>query len=932
MMDRLADISTEKEAIDWVLTSMVKLKTEEKIFDIEGTLATVAEMRTNMDASLGNARGSMDSIGNGLKEDFKEEANTLDHVLASLERSTDSFHRNSDELQRVGLRIGLLEKERDRLENCSQLLQLVQELEVDFIGVPDYQPVTIEDETRALLPPSIRDADWILVCARLQELRLILADVNSQDVQKARANITTISDEIESRLLIKFEMVLSTLAAFCHEVADDSFWTNETLVELLKQGKIFAHCLLCFNNGFAVRKRYLYISLRRIQGIILSASADLGLVDHVSQLMHILRMACREEFQLIRQIFPAESAGRVCHLLLQRMYSDPTINLLEKVATVLNPKEPSGLGETLDLLVVIREKFTALQITVTECATAPHCFSPAVGLLVPRSCHGNEFVLPLAKEGPCSSSVLLTENDCHQLMNDLMEQTLQVHLLMYHQNIMIFISQQYGELIVGAFKDLRLLRTTQSSAISSFAGGASTTRIPPIQSPWMSRGGCFVPEIIPEYFRDFVHIKSSIGTESFCVDALGITADALRRLYGIGRTDKDLSERVREIFQCEIAFLVDFHLVPWIVGIELQLVELSRDASLMSSSVPLNDGQLRQSLSRNKVSRKGAEAVESLSLWSRAYDHYQRNFEDAYINGKWMTEENEVLLCREIHKNTFSDLGKRLESVLLLLAHSICENFAETLDILQSRHDYEVQRQNPSLACTTVCSEIRKFHSTLRMFQETISSTNRRSMASFWTALSAKFTAVLITHIAAQQISQEGATALEIDLVHYQSTTEECSMSEAALMMGDLCVMTSMYKVPSTSVPTEVQELTRLFDEAVVAILVGSRGSNNSLWYHNYLESSFTGSIPHFPWEGTNVGEKRGSLYGPRTLRRRRYLSQSLERASQCIQVTDSQYDGGGTHIPVMPEFEASERGAVSVVSAPGFHERSRRFWKSLFV
>ena len=922
--------SSEGGGLDWVLNSVVDLRDEKAI---EEALLASMNMKIEMEASLGVSRESMDSAGHHLRDHFSGEAEALNDMVFSLQRSLDSFRRSSDELRRVGDRLGMLEKERLRLESASALLVLVQELEVDALGDPDYKPVTIEDETRSLLPPSIRDATWLTVCTRLQELRLILADVSSQDVQRARENVTVISEDVESRLLIKFEMVLSALNASGEElVVSPTFWGDEMLVELLELAKMYVECLLCFNNGFAVRKRYLYLSVQSIQELVTSECADLGLVEHVSKLMCILGKACGVQFQLIRQMFPVGTAGRLCRLLLQRLYSDPTINLLEKVATVLNVEEWQSLGDVLDLLVVIREKFAALQITVTECATAPYFASSEFGILLPA----------VADEEGGSPCILMSENDCFELMTDLVEQALQSHLLMYNQNIVLFVSQQYATLLLGSFDDPRLVRLAPKNAPGFSGGGGGVSKQSSIQSPWVSCGGDYVPEIVPEHFRNFEQIRMSMGTDEFAVRALDVTADALRRLYGIGRTDRGLSERVREIFQCEISFLVDFHMLPWVRGIELLLVELRRNVVLMSRSIPLNDAQIRQSLSREKVSKKGVEAIDSIALWARAYIQYKHNFEATYATGRELTEENEILLCREIHRNTFKMLGKRLTAVLLCLSSSVCDNFSESLEILQSRYDFDMDyvpvTTKPTLACTTICSELKKLTSAIKMREGIIRDASESVLSTFRVAMSANFCAALISHIRSLSISKFGASTLDVDLMHYQITTQECGMEEAAEMMGDLCVIASAFKSPSSSTQVDIQELSRVYNEAVVVILAGSRSDSNEHWYHNMIDSRFAGSIPQLPWDvDMQQSVNRKEIYGPRTLRRRRNSSKLISRvyeAATTVKVPSSMCSLPTSEKVVAVDQGRSQSPVKAVVPVPddrGTKQKGKGFFQSFF-
>ena len=95
--------------------------------------------------------------------------------------------------------------------------------------------------------------------------------------------------------------------------------------------------------------------------------------------------------------------------------------------------------------------------------------------------------------------------------------------------------------------------------------------------------------------------------------------------------------------------------------------------------------------------------------------------------------------------------------------------------------------------------------------------------------------------------------------------------------MGDLCVIASAFKSPSSSTQVDIQELSRVYNEAVVVILAGSRSDSNEHWYHNMIDSRFAGSIPQLPWDvDMHQSLNRKEIYGPRTLRRRKNASKLI--------------------------------------------------------
>ena len=871
-IDNVKKHESDEELVNWILNGIVSeddpYATLEKI---ESAQASATSLSEEISSILDISRDSIDGTSTNLRDSFSNEAKNVSEMIRVLEEDLDGFHRGCDEIRRVGDRLGGLENDRSRLHVANELLVVVSELETDSLNDPSHKPATIEDEARAILPSSIRDADWYSICTKLQDLRVILADVSSPDVQRARENISVISEEIESRLLIKCEMVLSALESLYGELSTPGFWKNTMLTELLTEMRMYVKCLHCFNNGFAVRKRFLFVSLDYMQRKILHDMTDTRLVEHVSQLIHIIGEVCQKQFQLIRQIFPSDTCGRVCHLLLQRIFNDPAINLIGKVEMALTPQESRDLAETLDLLVIIRGKFTALQITLLHCATAEYIYDPEISVFVPRKNDSD------GDDEGVASFVLLNEASCNELINDLIEQTLYHHLVMYFQNIIACVSKEYTALLARAMGNLNVFRT--EAMLRSLI---SSTRIEPSssssQTAWKSRGGTHVPEIIPKNFANFTQIKSAFAQAGYVSSVLDITSDALRRLYGIGRGDRGLSERVREIFCCEVLFLSEFHLVPWMSAVELQLREMRRNLNFMSRSTPLSEAQFSQSYSGGKVATIGVEAIESIALWTKAYVQYESNFERVYMQNKGLSRsETEILFCREIHRTNFRSLSNSVKSIITSLAAAVCENISETLEILQSRHDfdatYEQSIGKPTLACTTVCSELQTFMRAMHDHEATLRLLHDGAVTKFIDAMSAGVTAAIISHFRTCPISRQGAAVLKNDLIHYQTTLQERGLEDASAMMADLIVISTLFKCSDGTIQSEIDDLTRIYDDAVVVVFAGCRVDSNGAWFQAIIDNKYAGNFPELPWDRSGSGVSRNEVHGPQSLRRHRSIT-----------------------------------------------------------
>lgn len=98
-------------------------------------------------------------------------------------------------------------------------------------------------------------------------------------------------------------------------------------------------------------------------------SAPSTATDNLSELFGTISLVCREQFDIIRKVFPSSTVARVTRLLIQRIFNDPAFGIQSRVEMVLRPKPPKPalpLGDYLDALVTVREKLSGLTLILSE--------------------------------------------------------------------------------------------------------------------------------------------------------------------------------------------------------------------------------------------------------------------------------------------------------------------------------------------------------------------------------------------------------------------------------------------------------------------------------------------------------------------------------------------------------------------------------------
>ena len=94
------------------------------------------------------------------------------------------------------------------------------------------------------------------------------------------------------------------------------------------------------------------------------------------QLFTTIQEVCKEQFGIIRDIFPPAMAPKITRVLIQRIYNDPAFGIQGRVDAVLQPKSPLPplpLADYLENLGIVKEKLGALYMMLLELCS-PHRF------------------------------------------------------------------------------------------------------------------------------------------------------------------------------------------------------------------------------------------------------------------------------------------------------------------------------------------------------------------------------------------------------------------------------------------------------------------------------------------------------------------------------------------------------------------------------
>jgi hypothetical protein len=503
---------------------------EKNLFNLFDTFSRhLYELNHALDEEFDTIQEVAHNMETMLYEELYEHSVKLQEVHQAVDAVKVNFDRASENALRIGTRLQISERERINIVKSVELLMYIREFQrtPDTIAdnISSMNAVTLKDS----LPKTLTSKNWNEISKILHDLKIILNDLNSEDVQKAQKMITNITEVVESELLGQFDIILNQLMENTNYYqSPQSKNTDETPIStsdepsgssnnglgmkydpnLLERAQVLTSCLHLFNNGQSLQKRYIFsVIQRRIPNEIISlalnknsgnkglqvlklikdkviqkvvqvgqgfgdddnegdsgsdnghghdddnssggasdedGSDDEGdretrqkqrhhhnhrnnspnstnkgmtsngsddnvflkakqniltianntaatlqthlgldgrlgnddeeLLDHLSNLFSIIDKVCREQFELIRQVFPPHTIARVTRLLVQRIFGDPAFGIQAKVDAILSPQPPSPplpLADFLDALLTVREKLSALNLMLVECSLDP---------------------------------------------------------------------------------------------------------------------------------------------------------------------------------------------------------------------------------------------------------------------------------------------------------------------------------------------------------------------------------------------------------------------------------------------------------------------------------------------------------------------------------------------------------------------------------
>lgn len=220
---------------------------EQKLFEMfEHLTSTFTDMSNEIEEDVLALQESAMNAEKILMNELQSNILNLSSVGESVDNVKLGFDVASEGAVRIGGKLSASERERSNIEQSIELLGYIKSFQETPVERYKKQSRSTK-ELRESLPHGLQKKDWSEVSQILFDLKRILFELNSSDIEVAQKNISRVADRVENELLYEFEK--NVIALFEARADPD---------RLVDNARHLADCLHLFNQGTSLQKRYIF--------------------------------------------------------------------------------------------------------------------------------------------------------------------------------------------------------------------------------------------------------------------------------------------------------------------------------------------------------------------------------------------------------------------------------------------------------------------------------------------------------------------------------------------------------------------------------------------------------------------------------------------------------------------------------------------------
>ena len=870
---------------------------EENLFIIfEGLTRDLALVANEVENEIIAAQRQVKRADASMLNDLETHLEKLGEVRTAVDKVKVNFDRASEGAVRIGERLATSENERRRIEMAMELLNHISWFE----KAPPAQFSELQSKSgkdlRQVLPASLQTKDWGVVSQVLCDLKRVLYDINASDVQNAQKNVMRMAEAVEERLLADFETSVMDLM-------DNP--SSAILVGICRDLIVWLHQ---YNNGQSLHKRFIACVVEKsiprsafveekaaassssawskltsgvsqgvssvTQGVrslgniikrdtLAAAGGGAGAnaagdddddgdgnggggddsLDSLSQLFGSIGSICQQQFSLIRNIFPQNVVAKITRILIQKIFTDPAFGIQTRVDAVLSPKPPwpaLPLPEFLESLANVREKLAALFVILLE-----HCSHPAMAGMGNEAALSRAVAVASASASSSSSSLsaLLLSNAASAsdaLLDELNEKAKsdrEVREFLQEQ-IMGVLSSYLGDYFEKEMQHVRnqyvegLRRVVDDDKGPSKVSAGSVLQMPRFRADKMKS----IPSLV-----------KTVANNYYVSNVVSTTTDSVMRMENIGRDDKKLPARIKELYLLQLGFLIDGVFFPYVQACTTMLLRSAVSAPKNSVLPPL-------------------EYIQALAAVYAGVALLKKNFTDVFLHSM-QDLPNLVQMCKDARRNALKPLEHSAKESMHSWTMCVILHMERTLAATQAPSDFNPGRNDdrppggggaytePSAACDSVCQSFMKVISTVQGYKSDLVGIDL--VETFWRPLGQQFVGTLLSFLRKQKISPEGAPQLMADLDEYYSIAASMEVPDTTDMLLCLKEMAAVFAAPPENVTKIVVENLRHLDTIVVLALLRARADFTTRGGSNFWTKKVGSAYGFSKWDHMLQWEKR---------------------------------------------------------------------------
>ncbi len=277
-----------------------------------------------------------------------------------------------------------------------------------------------------------------------------------------------------------------------------------------------------------------------------------------------------------------------------------------------------------------------------------------------------------------------------------------------------------------------------------------------------------MPFLRAEKLKTIPNIVKSAANKKYLNSVFAITSDAVQRMESIGRDDKKLPLRAKELFLLQLGFLCEGLFLPWSKACTTMLLKMSSSRAQNSTLPPL-------------------ELLSVLSATYYGVNRIKSHFEEVFMRPLSVLP-NIVSICKDTRRNSIRAVEAAAKESLHAWTLCIAVHIEKILSNLQSKYDYAPKSDpmmnglafrvsgmkqqviaDPSMACDNVCKAILTVANAVRFNMINLLGLDVSKL--FYKPLGQQIVGALITHLRKLKITAEGTKQLMRDIEEYTNVS-----------------------------------------------------------------------------------------------------------------------------------------------------------------